>query len=65
MDKEVVKELIQGELNYKNLKKELQKILDTNHRENLIKEYTLLESKLGGEGASAKTAQLIIKHLTT
>lgn len=64
MDKEVVKELIQGELNYKNLKKELQKILDTNHRENLIKEYNLLESKLGGEGASAKTAQLIIKHLT-
>ncbi|GGB70445.1 lipid-A-disaccharide synthase [Flavobacterium suaedae] len=65
MDKEVVKELIQGELNYKNLKKELQKILDIKHRENLIKEYTLLESKLGGEGASAKTAQLIIKHLTT
>ena len=64
MDKEVVKELIQGELNYKNLKIELQKILDTKHRENLIKEYNLLESKLGGEGASAKTAQLIIKHLT-
>lgn len=64
MDKEVVKELIQGELNYKNLKKELQKILDTNHRNNLIKEYNLLESKLGGEGASAKTAKLIIKHLT-
>ena len=64
MDKEVVKELIQGELNKKNLKKELNKILTAEYRQNLLKQYDLLEEKLGGKGASFKTANLIFKHLT-
>jgi len=64
MDKEVVKELIQGELNKKNIRIELQKILTPDYRANLLKQYDLLEKKLGGKGASEKTANLIIKHLT-
>ena len=63
MDKEVVKELIQGDFNKKNIKTELQKILDPAHRKRLLEEYNTLEEKLGGKGASENTAQLIIKHL--
>ncbi|AXG73350.1 lipid-A-disaccharide synthase [Flavobacterium arcticum] len=63
MDKEVVKELIQGDFNKKSLKAELQKILNPDHREKLLKEYDVLEEKLGGVGASENTARLIIEHL--
>lgn len=64
MDREVVKELIQGELNTKNLKTELSKLLNPQHRQNVLKDYELLEQKLGGTGASENTARLIIKDLT-
>ena len=64
LDKEIVKELIQDDFNTKNIRTELQKILTPEHRENLLKQYDLLEEKLGGEGASKKTAALIIKSLT-
>jgi len=64
MDKEVVKELIQDELNKKNIRAELLKILTPKHREKLLKQYGLLEIKLGGAGASERVAGLIIKHLT-
>ncbi len=59
MDEEVVTELIQEKFNYKNLKIELAKILDDNHRNKLLKKYDELEEKLGGEGASDTTAALI------
>ena len=64
MDREVVKELIQDECNKKNIKKELEKILNPEHRKKVLEDYNLLEKKLGGSGASQKTAQLIIQHLT-
>lgn len=64
MDREIVKELIQDDLNKKNIRIELQKILTPEYRTNLLKQYDLLEEKLGGDGASRKTANLIIKHLT-
>jgi lipid-A-disaccharide synthase len=64
MDKEVVKELIQDDLNKKNINNELQKLLTPEYRQNLLNQYDLLEEKLGGAGASYKTANLIIKHLT-
>lgn len=64
MDKEVVKELIQNDLNTKNLKTELTKILTPEHREKLFLDYYELEQKLGGKGASKKTAQLIYSKLT-
>lgn len=63
MDKEVVTELIQDECNTKNIRKELQKLLEPESRKKLLTEYELLEAKLGGTGASEKTARLIIRNL--
>ena len=63
MEKEVVKELIQNDLNSKNLRNELAKILQGTSRENQLKAYELLEKKLGGKGASAKTAELIVENV--
>lgn len=63
MDKPVVKELIQNEFNTKQLKSELHKILDESHRKKLFQEYYDLEKKLGGAGASLKTAQLIFEKI--
>ena len=63
MDEEVVTELIQEKCNTKNLKEALLKLLDSNHRKILLKKYDSLESKLGGIGASEKTAKLILADL--
>tara|TARA_B100000809_G_scaffold261044_1_gene309147 strand:+ start:29 stop:1141 length:1113 start_codon:yes stop_codon:yes gene_type:complete len=63
MDKEVVTELIQDDFTKANLKKELTKILDENHREKLLLNYSKLEKKLGGKGASEKTAKLIARNI--
>ena len=59
MDREVVTELIQHDFNEKRVTKELTKLLDKSHREQVLKDYQELEKKLGGKGASAKTARLI------
>ena len=59
MNREVVKELIQNEFNSKNLKKELQKILNEDNRKRIFEDYFELERKLGGNGASRKAAKLI------
>ena len=59
MDREVVTELIQGDLNKKRLKKELQTILDDDQRVKFFIDYYDLEKKLGGKGASEKAAKLI------
>lgn len=63
MDREVVKELIQDEFNTKSLKVELGKILDSENRNRIFKDYSELEQRLGGEGASDKTAKLIVNAL--
>ncbi len=63
MDKEIVKELIQNELNEKNLKIELDKILNTEFRKSMLDNYSELTTKLGGVGASKKTASLMINYL--
>lgn len=63
MDEEVVTELIQEKLNPKNLKTELSKLLEDSYRKALLQKYDELESKLGGVGASEKTAKLILKEL--
>ena len=65
MDKEVVKELIQDQMNTKNLNAELRNILNPDHRAVLLKNYDELEKKLGGQGASQNTADLIFKKLKT
>tara|TARA_R100001369_G_scaffold86207_1_gene120518 strand:- start:21499 stop:22623 length:1125 start_codon:yes stop_codon:yes gene_type:complete len=61
MDKEVVKELIQDDLNTKNLTTELDKILNGPERKKQFEAYYELEKKLGGKGASEKAASLIIQ----
>ena len=61
MDQEVVTELIQEKCNKKNIKIELEKLLNPDHRKQLIAKYDTLEQKLGGVGASKKTAQLIVR----
>lgn len=63
MDKEVVTELIQNDLNKEKLTKELSQILDLKKREQLFEDYYELENKLGGKGASDKAAQLIFQNL--
>ncbi|MGI9551414.1 MAG: lipid-A-disaccharide synthase [Aurantibacter sp.] len=62
MNKEVVKELIQGKLTPENLKKEFLNILEGPRREAQFEAYYELEKKLGGKGASEKTAELIINN---
>jgi lipid-A-disaccharide synthase len=63
MDEEVVKELIQDNCNFKTIKKELSLILDEKNRKNMMKKYNELEQKLGGIGASKKTASLILNNI--
>ena len=63
MDSEVVTELIQDDCNTKSIKEELLKILKTDYRKQLLTQYDTLENKLGGIGASEKTAKLIVKEL--
>ena len=63
MNKEVVKELIQDNFNSKTLKHELEHILNKDKRNQMFLEYYNLEIKLGGTGASHKTAQLIYNTL--
>lgn len=61
MDSEVVTELIQNEFNEKRLKTELTSILETTHRQTMLNNYEFLHQKLGGVGASNRTANLIVK----
>ncbi|MBS9774673.1 MAG: lipid-A-disaccharide synthase [Tenacibaculum sp.] len=63
MDKEIVTELIQNDLNKENLNKEIIKTLEPNNRKQMLLKYNELEAKLGGKGASEKTAKLILKEL--
>lgn len=59
LNKEAVTELIQADFNTENLKQELYKILKTEKRTQIFESYFELEQKLGGAGASEKTAELI------
>jgi lipid-A-disaccharide synthase len=63
MDKIVVAELIQHELNEVNLKLELDKLLNPATRDKMLLDYDELKNKLGGVGASKKTAELMIGYL--
>ncbi len=63
LNKPVVTELIQNDLNEKNLKKELQSVLAEPKRQNMFKSYDKLIEMLGTQGASKKTADLIKKYV--
>ena len=64
MDKEVVKELIQGDLNEDNLVKELDQLLHNGKRQRqLLEDYEELKGRLGNAGASGKAADVIIEAM--
>jgi lipid-A-disaccharide synthase len=63
MDKEVVTELIQDNCTSKNIKTELQKLLEPNYRMQVLENYNALEKQLGGSGASEKTAKSIVRNI--
>ncbi len=63
MDKEIVKELIQKDFNISILEKEFSKILIEKNANEMKQQFAELKMKLGGIGASAKTASLILKEL--
>ena len=61
MDKEVVKELIQGDLTEDNLVKELDRLLHNGKRQRqLLEDYLELKDRLGNAGASGKAANAIL-----
>ena len=60
MDKMVVTELIQDKCNTQNIKTELEKIISESYKKELLENYNALEIKLGGAGASHKTASFIV-----
>ncbi len=61
MDKLVVKELIQSELNKSNLKEELDILLNDNKE--ILKDYDELSDLLNKKGASKNAAQFILKSI--
>ena len=63
MDREVIKELIQEKLTPENLETELKKILSGLQRQEILEAYAHLRERLGGRGASAKAALLMIQYL--
>ena len=64
MDNEVIKELIQHNLNINNLRTELNKILfDKTYREKMLDNYKILKIKMGKSGASDRVAKLIVNSL--
>lgn len=64
MDKEIVKELIQNELNTTTLTNELNKIIISETRKPMLNNYEELHLKLGGIGASKRAAKLIVGYLS-
>lgn len=63
MDREVVCELIQDELNVTRLKEELKAILEPLQAEKMKNDFRQLRQKLGGSGASVKAASLMYAYL--
>jgi lipid-A-disaccharide synthase len=64
MDREVVRELIQHDLNRDELKAELNNIIASGNRHDRIKrDYNELRGILGGGGASSRVAEDMVKNL--
>ena len=64
LNKEAVKELIQGNLNTDNLNDELNKLLhDFKRQRQLLEDYETLKDVMGSAGASQKAAEIIVNGL--
>jgi lipid-A-disaccharide synthase len=65
MDKPIVRELIQGQLNTQNIREELELLLnDRDYRDRMAGGFDDLRRHLGGAGASAKAASVVVRFLT-
>ncbi|NND05455.1 MAG: lipid-A-disaccharide synthase [Saprospiraceae bacterium] len=65
LNREVVTELIQYDFTKAQLQRELEKILETDQAQPMMEAYQELFEKLGGPGASAKTAGAILSMLSS
>lgn len=64
MDREVVRELIQGDMTMENAAGELRAILPQgNKREGMLADFEVLRQKVGGNGASDRFAQMMVNIL--
>ncbi|RYD83307.1 MAG: lipid-A-disaccharide synthase, partial [Sphingobacteriales bacterium] len=64
MDKPVVKELIQDDFNEEKVSAELKALLEDNiYRNRILADYKKLKTMLGGEGASARAAEIVYNFL--
>jgi lipid-A-disaccharide synthase len=62
LDKPAVLELIQDDLNVENIRKELDALLNSESRKKqMAEEYAALYERLGGVGASERTATIVLK----
>ena len=65
MDKQIVRELIQGECNSVGIREELELLLhDKDYREEMLSNFDLMREKLGGPGASKKVAHSLLKTIS-
>ena len=63
MDKKVVEELIQEDCNTVNISTNLKQIVDGKKRSEMLNDYEKLSLLMGKEGASERTAKLIVNFL--
>jgi lipid-A-disaccharide synthase len=63
LEKEAVVELIQNDCTYEKLVVELENLLQKNSLEKMNQNYIILKEKIGGSGASEKTAKLIFNSI--
>ena len=64
MDREIVRELIQGEMSQDMIKSELSKIIKGGmKREQMLQDYSKMQNMVGGSGASSRAAKLMVKYL--
>jgi len=64
MDREVVKEFIQDDVTENKLAAELERIINSPHKQTLLDNYAELRTKLGERGASSRVAKDLVDYLT-
>ena len=63
LNKKAVEELIQHDCTPQNIFAELHKTLSGSHREKMLKQYSKIRERLGGDGASFKIAKSMVDEL--
>ncbi len=64
MQKEVIKELLQYDMSVEKITQELEQLLNNEvYRNNMLGNFDEMREKLGGKGASKRTAEIIVQSL--